>query len=178
MRGSRGQYKQYVTTKRFAKYMDRLVERRFCLDVNYLMGKRFFESGQGTIWLYSCERDGEGARAGGSIHYERSHFKDEVGLIFENENLTPPRQLIRVKHQDNRLVNCRYWLTCQNCQKKVAKLYVTKHKLRLECRKCHNLVYLSQMRGWRRIGVLKYHETKKRYSIRKILEITNRGCFG
>lgn len=165
--------KQYRTVKRIPRYKYRLVERSFCLDVNFLSSSGFFKWGRGPIWDYSCRNEKLGYLGGFYLQLVDSEHGDAFGIRIDNPTLLQDIVTVTNKYLSHPLVRWRDFLICPKCKRRAAKLYLPQGIFELACRKCHRLVYLSQMRGIRRLGREKYYCQKKAHEVKKLLTIKN-----
>jgi len=163
-----GLHRNYKSLIRPKRYMDRIVERAYCVDVNFLASQGFFRSGRGPIWTYTCttERDGELARIECSL--VDGDCQGEHAILLKNIYYFP-RQGLPIKIYDMRhpLFRWRHFVLCPRCRRKVMTLFIPWEGDRLACRRCHKLVYWSQMRGRRRIGEEAYERGKELYRVHK-----------
>ena len=162
--------RQYRTLKRTRQYTSRLVERSFCLDVNILSREGLFRGGRGPKWDYECRNRKEGFRGGVYLTLTDSPHFDEFYLRVEEPGwLVDGPVNVRVIYQSHQIGRWRHWFKCPRCLKRVAMLFIPLGAFELACRRCHRLVYWSQMRGRRRLGDEKYAEQKERYRVQKQL---------
>jgi hypothetical protein len=166
--------KRYRTRKRYARYKFRLIEHNFCLDANFLTRKGFFKRGRGGHgWLYTCSNQKNGFLGEVKIELIGSPHRDEIAIRIEpSAELWANPSTIRVVDEDCRLGGIRWCFYCPKCERKVFTLFYHFAKgwwtyRVLACRRCHSLVYLSQMRGWQRIGEEEYIKSKAQYKVQK-----------
>lgn len=160
--------RQYRSAKRIRRYAFRLVERSFCLDINFLSKKGFFRSGRYISWEYDCETAQEGYRGHAILTWTNSSFPDEHAIRVESP-LLPEPVVLRVVYKPHPLYRWAHWFRCPKCRRFAACLSVPLGTSFLACRVCHRLCYWSQMRGKRRIGAERYQEQQKLYKLRKKL---------
>ena len=153
-------------------YEKRLIERSFCLDVNVLARGGFFRGGYGPTRLYECITEYDNRRKV-FCSLISSQYRDELAINVQSPECDFPEQIIRAIECDHRLTRLRFWFLCSNCRKKVAMLFIPPEKSKLGCRRCHKLVYWSQMRGKRRTGLEEYERWKEVYKVHKHLTICN-----
>lgn len=165
----RGKYRQYRNKKRYPNYKFKLVERSFCLNANFLSSHGFLQGGKGTKWEYSCETKKE-YLGSAYLHYWDSQYENEWALHVDLTRLTNQKVIVRMPYKEHSLIGWRNWFLCPKCRRKVITLFVPVGKFELQCRICHKLVYLSQMRGKRRVGQTKYQTQREMYLVNKLLE--------
>jgi hypothetical protein len=162
--------KQYRSIKRVRRYAFLLVERSFCLDVNFLSSHGFFRGGRGTKWDYECRNIRDGYLGGAYIMLWDSEYRDEFAVEVESSSLYS-KTTVRTAYERHPLVRWRYWFRCPKCKKRTATIFIPLGVFELACRKCHRLVYWSQMRGKRRLGVKEYKKQRELYKVNKELKL-------
>jgi hypothetical protein len=179
-RGLSRKNKRYRTQKRYAHYKHRLVESCFCLDANFMTNKGFFKRGRGDlVWQYVCGNKKNGFLGQAKVKLICSSYRDEMAIRIEpSPILLANPSTVHTVDTDCNLGGFRWWLYCPQCGRKIFTLfyYFAKgswiHKV-LACRQCHGLLYLSQVRGWRRVGEEEYIKNKAQHKVQKELKLWN-----
>jgi len=159
--------KQYRTVKRIRRYNYKLVERSFCLDINFLSRNGFFRAGRGPRWDYECRTEKEKYIGGAYLTLVDSEHEDEFGIKVDAPLFFMKPVIVRVIYRSHPLVRWRQWFLCPKCKHKVIFLHIPPGEFDLACRMCHKLVYWSQMRGKKRIGQEEYARRKELYRVHK-----------
>ncbi len=166
-------YRQYLDHKRVRNYESRLIEKTFSLSMNQLVRKGVFSS-MLTTWDYESLTRIDGYLGGVTLIPVGVPGYKELYLWVEDKKLLNGHKMLDVNFQSHPLVKSRYWFICPGCGQRVVDLYIPQGVYKLACRHCHRLVYWSQMRGPRRIGVKKYNAQKvlsQKYYLLKRLDI-------
>jgi hypothetical protein len=168
--------KRYRNRNRYPHYKHRLVENKFCFDANFLISKGFFRAGvQGLAWTYACSNKQNGFMGEARITLRVGNPRGDLAIRVEPESslLTNPTT-VRVTDEGCRLGGLRWLFYCPRCGKKVFTLFY--HFVKgswienaLACRRCHGLLYLSQVRGSNRVGVETFKQNKEQYRVIKSL---------